>query len=130
MNETILFALILTSVVMTAIAFFLIKRTRKSLTELKKKELPPETSSVFFVPTSKYNGILAMIIKNVLPPSIHRTHDMSRSQILQFKKHRDDLKTDGWAADGHIQNEYHVLGNQNYYIYKQTMRKGRRGIKI
>lgn len=130
MNDTLLIILILTSVVMTAATFFLIKWIRKRRAALKKKELPPETSSIFFVPTSKYNGTLAMVVKNILPPSIRRTHDMSGKQALQFKIHRDDLKVDGWASDGHIQGEYHDLGDQRYYVYIQPMRKGRRGIEL
>ncbi|MFQ6608951.1 MAG: hypothetical protein ACE5EE_10545 [Fidelibacterota bacterium] len=112
------------------ISILFIKMIKKRRASLNKEILLSESSSMFFVPTSKYNGTLAMVVKNVLPPSMRRTHDMTGKQALLFKMKREDLKIDGWASDGHIRGEYHELGNERYYVYVQPMRKGRRGIEL
>ena len=130
MDSQILIVIIISSLVATLAAISLTRRIKNRLSVKSIKKPLPETSSTLFVENSKYNGTLAMVAKNVLPPSMNRNYNLSNNQALKFKRKRDDLKIDGWVSDGHIRGEYHEVGNEHYYVYSQPMRIGRRGIDL
>ena len=110
MDSQILIVIIISSLVATLAAISLTRRIKNRLRVKSIKKPLPETSSTFFVENSKYNGTLAMVVKNVLPPSMNRNYNLSNKQALKFKRKRDDLKIDGWVSDGHIRGEYHEVG--------------------